>query len=87
MLRGARRADPGLVGPVGAYLDVISAMVAVAVSTSVWAAAVGAGLFFLSDLAIGWSRFVADFPRSPLVIMATYHVAQMLLVVSLTVAR
>lgn len=87
VLRGARRADPGLVLPVSAYLVVISAMVAFAVGTSVWVAAVGAALFFLSDLAIGWSRFVADFPRSPLVIMATYHVAQILLVVSLTVGR
>ena len=73
--------------PVSAYLVVISAMVAFAVGTTVWAAALGAGLFFVSDLAIGWSRFVADFPRSPLVIMSTYHVAQFLLVLSLTLAR
>ena len=87
VLRGARRTDPDLVLPVTAYLVVISAMVAFAVGTSVWIAAVGAGLFFLSDLAIGWSRFVADFPRSQLVVMTTYHLAQILLVVSLTVAR
>ena len=51
------------------------------------AAFVGASLFYLSDATIGWSRFVKDFRSSGLVIITTYHAAQLLLVTSLLVAR
>jgi uncharacterized membrane protein YhhN len=73
--------------PVLAYVLVISVMVASAVGSVVPAAIGGAVLFYLSDLAIGWSRFVREFPASRLVIITTYHTAQVLLTVSLVVDR
>jgi uncharacterized membrane protein YhhN len=51
------------------------------------AAFAGAILFYLSDLTIGWSRFVRDFRGSRLVVITTYHLAQILLVASLVVTR
>jgi uncharacterized membrane protein YhhN len=46
-------------------------------------ATIGAVLFMLSDALIGWTRFVADFARSKVAIHVTYHLAQILLVLSL----
>jgi uncharacterized membrane protein YhhN len=45
-------------------------------------AAAGALLFMTSDALIGWNRFVRSLAWAPLAIIVTYHVAQMLLVVS-----
>ena len=58
-----------------------------AIGSGVTVAIAGAGLFFASDLAIGWSRFVDEFAHHRMVIIVTYHVAQILLVGSLVVAR
>jgi uncharacterized membrane protein YhhN len=87
VVAGARATDPRLGGPVLGYVFVISAMVACAVGSMIPAAIAGAVLFYLSDLTIGWSRFVKDFPASRLVVMTTYHTAQILLVLSLVVTR
>jgi uncharacterized membrane protein YhhN len=87
VVNGARSMDPRLGVPVLAYVLVISVMVASAVGSVVPAAIGGAVLFYLSDLAIGWSRFVREFPASRLVIITTYHTAQVLLTVSLVVDR
>lgn len=83
VVTNARRHDPRLGSPVALYVAVISAMVVAAFGSGSAAAIVGALLFYLSDLTIGWSRFVRDFPSARLVIIVTYHAAQMLLVVSL----
>ncbi len=87
VFRSARQTDRRLAAPVAAYIGVISVMVATAIGTTVVAAIVGAVLFYLSDLTIGWSRFVKNFPASRMVIITTYHAAQMLLVLSLVVGR
>jgi uncharacterized membrane protein YhhN len=87
VVAGARSKDPRLGIPVFAYVLVISVMVACAIGSVVPAAVAGALLFYLSDLTIGWSRFVKDFKPAKLVIITTYHVAQILLVVSLVVSR
>jgi uncharacterized membrane protein YhhN len=87
VIAGARAADPRLGLPVLAYVLVISAMVAGAAGSTVALAIVGAVLFYLSDLTIGWSRFVRQFRGSNLVIITTYHVAQVLLVWSLVIRR
>ncbi len=42
---------------------------------------------YASDFTIGWSKFVADFPHSRMVIITTYDLAQLLLVLSLTHVR
>jgi len=75
--------ERALLGPVVAYMLVITAMACVAVSTGDWRAATGAVVFMASDSMIAWNRFVAPFPHARLAIMSTYHVAQGLLVISL----
>jgi uncharacterized membrane protein YhhN len=83
ILRGARAADPALVGPVALYLSVISVMVAAAFGTGVALVVLGALAFYVSDAVLGWTRFVGGFARSRVVVMVTYHVGQILLVVGL----
>ena len=46
-------------------------------------AIIGALLFAASDSVLGWTRFVSDFPRSRVVVMVTYHLAQFGLVLAL----
>ena len=87
VVAGARQTDPRLGTPVLGYVFVISAMVACAVGSMLPSAILGAVLFYLSDLTIGWSRFVKDFPASRMVVMTTYHCAQILLVISLVATR
>jgi uncharacterized membrane protein YhhN len=84
ILRGVRAGpDPGLAGPVVAYMCVISAMVASAIGVGHALAVVGAGLFYVSDALIAWNRFIAETRHGRLAIMVTYHLAQVALVLSL----
>lgn len=76
--------DPKIAGPVAIYMSTISVMVVLAAGTAEPFAAVGAALFFVSDSLIGWDRFVRPFAWARPAIMATYHLAQAALVVSLT---
>ena len=85
--KGASDLDRRLGLPVVLYMLTIGVMVTCAIGAGPWAGIVGAVLFMLSDTCIGWSRFVQDFRHSHLTIMVTYHVAQVLLVVSLTARR
>lgn len=78
-----RGSEPELVGPVVAYIAVISAMVACAIGSGDPVAVAGAVLFYGSDLTIALTRFEQPRRRGPLTIMVTYHLAQALLVVSL----
>ena len=87
----ARRTQ-ALAAPVALYVLAISAMVVFALGaagSADWStgrkafAIFGAFLFFASDGMIGWSRFVEDFPRSRVLIMVTYHLAQAGLVLGL----
>ena len=84
VLRGVRAGpDPGLAGPVVAYMFVISAMVASAIGVGQPAMVIGAGLFYASDSLIAWNRFIRETTNSPLTIMVTYHLAQIGLVLGL----
>ena len=84
VLRGVRAGpDPGLAGPVVAYMFVISAMLASAIGVGNPAAIVGAGLFYVSDALIAWNRFLRETPHAHVSIMVTYHLAQIALVLSL----
>jgi uncharacterized membrane protein YhhN len=70
-------------GPVLAYMGVISAMVVVAFGAgNPWGIA-GALTFYASDATLGWNRFVAETAHGRLAVMATYHLAQLFLVLSL----
>jgi uncharacterized membrane protein YhhN len=77
------RGEPAMVGPVVAYVLVISVMVASALASGSWVAAAGAVLFMASDALIGQNRFVTPRPWAPVAIMVTYHLGQALLVLSL----
>lgn len=84
LVRGIRRAgEDALTPPVIAYVVVIAAMVCSAVASGNAVAAVGAGLFMVSDAVIGETRFVKAQVWGGLVIMVTYHLGQALLTVSL----
>lgn len=80
---GARATAPVLTGPVTAYVVVLSVMVVVAIGTGRPAAIVGALLFAASDSVLGWTRFVVDLPRGRVIVMVTYHLAQIGLVLAL----
>lgn len=77
------RGEKELVGPVVAYMAVISVMVACAIGTGDAVAIAGAALFMLSDSLIAWNRFVRPLAWAPVTIMVTYHLAQSGLVLSL----
>lgn len=69
-----------MVGPVIAYLVVISAMVVSAFGTAgIWAVG-GASLFYASDATLAWNRFLEQRRFGPLAVMVTYHLGQMGLV-------
>ncbi len=65
------------------YMLVIAVMVASALASGRWSAAIGAVLFLCSDTMIAWSRFVAPFPAAPVAIIVTYHLGQWALAESL----
>jgi uncharacterized membrane protein YhhN len=72
-----------LLGPVAAYMAVISVMVACAIGTGDAVAIAGGALFMLSDSLIAWNRFVRPLAWAPVTIMVTYHLGQAGLVLSL----
>ena len=78
---GVRAGDhKEMVGPVIAYLLVISAMVVSAFGTAgLWAIA-GAMLFYVSDATLAWNRFLEQRRFGPLAVMVTYHLGQIGLV-------
>ena len=85
IVQAVREKDRRLVPPVIAYLLVISAMVTLALGVGEAIVGLGALLFYASDAMIGWRKFVRRFRFDRVAVMATYHVGQALLV--LTLAR
>jgi uncharacterized membrane protein YhhN len=87
LVRAVGRTSPSLVGPVSAYVLVITAMVACATGWGNAWAVVGAWLFFVSDALIGETRFVhrewSDRRGALVAIIVTYHLGQAGLVLSL----
>lgn len=78
---GVRAGDhPELLGPVIAYLLVISAMVVSAWGTAGAWAIVGATLFYASDATLAWNRFLERRRFGPIGVMVTYHLGQVGLV-------
>jgi uncharacterized membrane protein YhhN len=69
--------------PVMAYVSVISLMVVTAFGAgNPWGIA-GALSFYASDATLGWNRFVRETSHGRLAVMATYHLGQLFLVLSL----
>jgi len=84
ILRALRNSpNASLVGPVIAYMVVITVMAGTALATRDVVAMIAALLFYSSDAMIAEQRFVHSRPWQPLAIIVTYHVAQMLFVLSL----
>jgi uncharacterized membrane protein YhhN len=77
------KGDKELVGPVVAYMAVITVMVACAIGTGDAVAIAGAALFMGSDSLIAWNRFVRPRAWAPVTIMVTYHLGLTGLVLSL----
>lgn len=72
-----------LLGPVVGYVGALGVMAALAVGTGSVATAAGGVLFLASDGTLAWQRFVKVLPRGPLIVIVTYHLAQILIVVGL----
>jgi uncharacterized membrane protein YhhN len=84
VLDGARRAGgTALMGIVGSYAAGLAAMAVVAVGTTEVPTAIGGLLFLASDLVIAWVRFVKTIRHGPVLIIVTYHLAQLLIVIGL----
>jgi uncharacterized membrane protein YhhN len=84
VLSGARTlGGPELMAVVAVYAAMLSAMAVLAVGTAAIATALGGLLFLGSDMIIAQERFVARIPRGPLLVIVTYHLAQVLIVVGL----
>ncbi len=75
--------EPALLGPVVAYVAVISAMVLAAGASGEAVALAGAVSFYGSDATIAWNRFVQPLAWAPVAIMVSYHAAQVAIVLSL----
>jgi uncharacterized membrane protein YhhN len=65
-----------IIGPLVAYLVVISAMVVSAFATAAAGAVAGALLFYASDATLAWNRFVEPRRWGPLAVIVTYHLGQ-----------
>lgn len=84
VLHGARRrGGTAVAGAVGVYAAALGAMTVLGFGTAAVATAIGALLFLVSDTAIAWQRFVHPLLRGPLLIIVTYHLAQLLIVIGL----
>ncbi|HSA52278.1 MAG TPA: lysoplasmalogenase [Yinghuangia sp.] len=84
LLLSVRAKDPALTLPVVAYTGALSLMVVAASATGQPTAVAGAFLFYCSDALAGWNRFREQTPYARVVIAVSYHLAQILLVLSLT---
>ncbi|MCW2495822.1 lysoplasmalogenase [Jatrophihabitans sp.] len=84
VLAGARRAGgQELMAVVAAYATMLAAMATLAVGTAAVATAIGGLLFLGSDMLIAFERFVRPVPRGPLLVVSSYHLAQVLILVGL----
>jgi uncharacterized membrane protein YhhN len=83
IIRNVREDHPALFPPVVVYMTVISAMVVMAFGSAAPLAVAGALLFYSSDSLIAWNRFVRPVAWAQPAIMATYHLGQALLILSL----
>ena len=78
-----RVGQSALLGPVIAYMGVISLMVVAAFATGRPLAIAGALLFYTSDAMLAWDRFVGRRLWGRLAVIVSYHLGQALLVLSL----
>lgn len=83
IVRGAGRRSRTMGVLVAVYMLAIGVMVVLAVGSWSTLAGLGALLFLASDTLLGWGRFVGSAPGGRVLVHATYHVGQALLVLAL----
>ena len=84
VLRGVRKhAGQELAAIVGGYSAVLGAMTVLAVSTGSPLTALGGALFLASDTVLAYDRFVRMLRRGPVLVIVSYHLAQLLIVIGL----
>ncbi|NUU25092.1 MAG: lysoplasmalogenase [Streptomycetaceae bacterium] len=83
LVLGVRAAQPALTVPVVLYVGVLSVLVVAASATGQPTAVAGAFLFYCADALAGWNRFREPTPYARTAIALAYHLAQILMVVSL----
>ena len=84
VVRGAAASGGSQLGwIVVAYAAALATMVALAFGTGAVATAVGGLVFLASDTTLAWGRFVQPLQRGPVIVIVTYHVAQLLIVAGL----
>jgi uncharacterized membrane protein YhhN len=72
-----------LIPPVCIYVGAIATVVVLATNVASRPAAIGASLFLVSDTVLALDRFVWPRPWATLVVHVSYHLAQVLLVLSM----
>lgn len=72
-----------LMAVVGAYAGVLAAMAVLAVGTGSALTAIGGLLFLGSDTVLAWDRFVKPVRNGPVLVIISYHLAQILIVLGL----
>jgi uncharacterized membrane protein YhhN len=83
LLRARRIGGAELAGVIAAYAAVLGAMAALAVGTASPLTAAGGLLFLASDTIIAWERFVARIRNGPVLVIVSYHLAQLCIVAGL----
>lgn len=84
VLRGAARAEGvAFAAIVAIYAGLLAVMSVLAVGTGLLLTAVGGVLFLVSDSVLARGRFVAPLRHGPLLVIVTYHLAQLLIVIGL----
>jgi uncharacterized membrane protein YhhN len=83
LLRARRIGGAGFAGIVAAYAAVLGAMAVSAVGTTSALTAAGGLLFLASDTIIAWERFVAPIRNGPVLVIVSYHLAQLGIVLGL----
>jgi uncharacterized membrane protein YhhN len=84
VLRGARETGGSLLAAiVGVYAGLLATMTVLSFGTAAICTAIGGALFLASDITLAWNRFVQALLRGPLIVIVTYHLAQILIVIGL----
>ena len=83
ILGAVHGAGPSLAVAVAVYIAALGSMLVLGIGTSSLWIAYGAIAFVASDLTLGSARFIAPKRWSQLMVVITYHVAQLLLLIGL----
>lgn len=83
LIRAQRVGGQELMAIVGTYAAMLGAMAVLAVGTASVLTAIGGLLFLASDTVLAWERFVKRLPSGPVIVIITYHTAQVLIVLGL----